>query len=279
MDVRPKTLVAFGAAIRRRREGLELTLDGVAGKTGISKPYLSNIETGRTPGPPSEGKLVALAGALEWGEAALIAAADWLRTPVSVRKALAAADSARTPRREDGTIDLDRLMAAEGAAGTGEAGEGEMAVRMVPVINRVAAGKAEEYTDLDYPAGVAEEYVPAPEVAGAPVKSAFALRVTGDSMMPEYAEGEIVIVGPGEARDGDDCVVRLGRGANFATTFKRVFFVREGEGVERVRLVALNVKYGERVVAAEEVTGIYPVMYRLVAVKRGDLRAVGDGGL
>ncbi len=267
MNTRPKTLRSFGAAIRRQRETLGLTLDVLAAKTGISKPYLSNIETGRAPGPPSEGKLALIAAALGWPERELVMAGDWLRTPKSVREALLAADLAQAPRREDGTINLDRLMAAEPEEGRIV----ELPLRSVPVINRVAAGKPAEFSDLDYPAGIAEEYVPVPDLPGVPVKSAFALRVSGDSMMPEYMEGELLIVGPGEARDGEDCVVRLGRGANFATTFKRVFFVRtggEGEaGAGKIRLVALNPKYAERVVAAEEVTGIYPVLYRVVAVR------------
>src|SRR4051812_40348866 len=53
---RPASLASFGAALRRRREGLGLTLDALARATGISKPYLSNIETARAPGPPSEEK-------------------------------------------------------------------------------------------------------------------------------------------------------------------------------------------------------------------------------
>jgi len=43
-------------------------------------------------------------------------------------------------------------------------------------------------------------------------------------MMPEYAEGEILIVGPfmdGE-EDGRDCVVRTGERENFATAFNGV---------------------------------------------------------
>src|SRR4051812_1812405 len=78
--------------------------------------------------------------------------------------------------------------------------------------------------------GVADSYVAAPDLAEAPVAAAFAVKVSGDSMMPEYGEGEILIVGPGEAKDGDDCIVRLDEQENFATTFKRVTFEREGNG-------------------------------------------------
>ena len=42
---RPGSLAGWGAAIRRRAGEMGLTLDDVADATGISKPYLSNIET------------------------------------------------------------------------------------------------------------------------------------------------------------------------------------------------------------------------------------------
>ena len=48
---------ALGPKLRRQRRRLGLTLDELAGRTGISKPYLSLIETGRVPNPPSDEKL------------------------------------------------------------------------------------------------------------------------------------------------------------------------------------------------------------------------------
>lgn len=282
---KPRSLQEFGAAIRRRREAMGMTLDDVAKKTGISKPYLSNIETARAPGPPLEEKLRKLATALQCGAEVLLAAADWLRTPESVRKvvrAMAAGQGNEAPIRGDGAVDLDAILRREKPASHGRersAGEmGEIPLRAVPMINRVQAGRPTDFTDLDYPVGVADDYVPVPEMPGSPVKSAFALRVEGDSMEPDYREGDILIVGPGEAMDRDDCVVRLGDGANYATTFKRIFFVRtaagDGEEVVAVRLVALNAKYAERVVPLAEVSGIYPLLYRLMPAKRGE-RAAG----
>ena len=38
---------SLGIKLRRKRLRLGLTLDELAGRTGISKPYLSLIETGR----------------------------------------------------------------------------------------------------------------------------------------------------------------------------------------------------------------------------------------
>jgi transcriptional regulator with XRE-family HTH domain/SOS-response transcriptional repressor LexA len=295
---RPASLAAFGTALRRQREALDLTLDAVANLTGISKPYLSNIETARTPGPASEEKLRRIAAALQLPVDDLLTGADWLRTPASIRRAVAAggaqpaAGDDALPRRADGTIDLDRLVPGHPAAPRSEnappspgatappsPADAMLPVRNVPLINRVAAGKASEFTDLGYPAGIADQYVPAPDLPDAPAAAAFALRVVGDSMTPVYREGEILIVGPGAAKDGDDCVVRLGELEHFATTFKRIFFVREEEGEDvapsAVRLVPLNPAYAERVVPLESVTGIYPLMYRLLPARGG--AGAGDG--
>src|SRR4051794_41974510 len=64
-DARVTEMVeALGPKLRRQRRRLGLTLDELAGRTGISKPYLSLIETGRVPNPPSDEKLVRLGEAL-----------------------------------------------------------------------------------------------------------------------------------------------------------------------------------------------------------------------
>ena len=282
LNLRPTDLRHFGSDLRRARRAATadgLTLDQVAAATGISKPYLSNIETGRTPGPPSEEKLRLLARALRLPAADLLAAADWLRTPTSIRKAILGAE---LPRRADGAIDLDRLMASGRNADIAVSSSPEAAdlkhnpstngdllpLKQVPLINRVAAGKAGEFGDLSYPAGVADAYVAAPDLPETPTGALFAVRVVGDSMLPEYHEGEILVVGPareGELRDGDDCVVRLGELENFATTFKRVFYIKDAAGAATAaRLLPLNPAHHERMVKLEDVTGIYPLVYRLV---------------
>jgi transcriptional regulator with XRE-family HTH domain len=297
--LRPPSLKAFGAALRRRREALGFTLDELMAKTRISKPYLSNIETGSAPGPASEEKLRRIAAALQIPVKDVVAAGDWLRTPASVRRMIEGAGRG-LPRRADGAIDLDAAgigsqlsvpsSQLKGPAIGNQQRKTEnrdpptenpsIPLRPVPLINRVAAGQAAEYTDLDYPAGVADRYVPMPDLPGAPVASAFALRVIGDSMMPEYREGEIVVVGPageetatteirGPVKDGEDCVVRLGEAENFATTFKRIFFTRNDAGETiGLQLTALNPAYAPRLVKLEDVSGIYPLMYRVVPARR-----------
>ncbi|HEX8875342.1 MAG TPA: LexA family transcriptional regulator [Phycisphaerales bacterium] len=147
----------------------------------------------------------------------------------------------------------------------------------VPLINKVVAGYPREFTDLGYPARVADEYVRCPDIDD---PDAFAARVVGDSMLPEYREGDIVVFSPlREIKSGMDCFARLEPDGE--TTFKRVFFeaatdpthpassdtasdrgdtaVRfedEASGV-KVRLQPLNPAYTARVVEREQVGGLY----------------------
>ena len=84
-------------------------------------------------------------------------------------------------------------------------------LRYIPLHNRVPAGDPKEYTDGDYPAGDAEEFVPCPE--DLTDKTAFALRVEGNSMEPRFKEGDIVIVSPySELKGGAPVVYRLKNG-------------------------------------------------------------------
>src|SRR5580765_5604030 len=79
---------ALGPKLRRQRRRLGLTLDELAGKTGISKPYLSLIETGRVPNPPSDEKLRRLEQTLGIPIGELISQAHLQRTPRDVRAVL-----------------------------------------------------------------------------------------------------------------------------------------------------------------------------------------------
>ena len=364
------SLAEFGRLVRARRQARHLTLDQLAHLTRISKPYLSNIETARAPGPASDEKLARLEVALQFPAGHLVGLAAWLRTPASIRawlrevapRAGVAGQSLaprlpNLPRRADGSVNLDALLAQVGVGETGKAAGSSVGapptlaesknadavrsrpgakVRMVPLINRVAAGPATEFTDLDYPAGIADDYVPAidpaallppSEGAGAPAMGPtggmvgtggmFAVRVAGDSMFPDFIDGEIVIVGapsgesyapwssqPGahavagaeaqgqaaaavpsaaEIANGAVCLVRLDAAENFAQTLKRVYFedpavvgvapadragdVPEGAG-GLIHLTPINPAYPTRRVPREQITGLYPVLWKLIPMRK-----------
>ena len=125
--------------------------------------------------------------------------------------------------------------------------------REVPVINRVTAGYPTEFTDLGYPARVADDYVRVPDIDD---PDAFGARVVGDSMEPDYREGDVVVFSPKVAVvSGMDCFVRLE--PDQESTFKRVYFERSSSGAEMIRLQPLNSGYPPVVVPRERVAGLY----------------------
>src|SRR3982750_100758 len=80
---------AIGPKLRRQRRRLGLTLVERAGRTAISKPYLSLIETGRVPNPPSDEKLRRLEQVLGFQTGELLSQAHLQRTPRDVQAMLA----------------------------------------------------------------------------------------------------------------------------------------------------------------------------------------------
>ena len=277
-------LQEFGAMIRGLRHTRSMTLDQLAAATGISKPYLSNIETARLSGPPSPELLSRLETGLGAQSGTLLRLADWLRTPDSIR--LLMPQSATTlPRHSSGTVNLDAILKggqpAKGStlAPAKKSGTGILPVtlRQVPLINRVAAGKPAEFTDLDYPAGVADAYIPSPQPDSPEdaEQNLFALRIDGDSMEPDYHAGDIIVLSATQMpQSGQDCLVRLDEAENFSTTFKRVYFVDSagkpsGDG-QLAQLVPLNPQHKTRTIERSQISGLFPAVWKITPAGRGD---------
>lgn len=254
----------LGVKLRRQRRRMGFTLDDLAAKTGISKPYLSLIETGRVPNPPSDEKLRRLEQTLGFKPSELISQAHLQRTPSDVRDMLhkLLADKEKTVALKPGvagSINLDDAylsgVLAELAEKSGNVER--VSTNSVPVINKISAGYPKDFSDMSYPPRVADDYIGCPDLHD---QDAFAARVHGDSMTPKYNQGDIVVFSPAAApKDGDDCFVRFADGQ---TTFKRVFFENDEAGEEVIRLQPRNEKYRPRVVRAEEVGGLYKAVYR-----------------
>ncbi|GAB4385433.1 MAG: hypothetical protein Kow0022_11280 [Phycisphaerales bacterium] len=260
-----------GRLLRAFRERRSLSLDELAKRAGCAKSYLSAVENGHK-GPPSEALLHRLESALGIDDRSLIHAAMWARTPAPVRREVAELTSASSATRHlceiiraGGSLDeayrsgkLRGLVDAIAAADEPRIVESSLPLE-VPLINRVAAGYPADFTDLGYPARVADEYVRCP---GLTDPDAFAARIVGDSMMPEYREGDIVVFSPARrVASGDDCFVRIA--PDHESTFKRVYF--EGQpGSELIRLQPINNRYPPRVLPREQVLGLY----RAVSVTR-----------
>ncbi len=265
----------LGQRLRHRRQEKGLTQDQVAGRVEISKPYLSNIETGRAKNPPSDRVLEAFERVLDFEPGELVRLANFQRTPDDVRdeherlrsevgdlraalqQLIRSQDEQEPSRTDAGGIDLDDIVKL--ARGEGNVERLSPGVR-VPIINSVAAGYPQVFTDLDYPTSVADDYIRCPDVHD---PHAFAARVVGDSMEPNYREGDIVIFAPSQpARSGDDCFVRFTE--DRGTTFKRLYQDRE----RTLRLQPLNNRYPSETYPAEEIDGLWPAVYRVQPLRR-----------
>lgn len=251
--------VPYGQRIRRARNDRGQTLDGLAAEVGISKAYLSLIETGRLVNPPVDAKLTRLESSLGFVPGELVREAQIARTPPDIRAALATLAGGRVGVDLDAAYLSGVLQKAVDARATDVE---TVALAAVPVINQVSAGGPTEFADLSHPAADADAYVglPAGGCPGVADPHAFAARVSGQSMAPKYAAGDVVVFSPAaEVRDGDDCYVRLADGR---TTFKRVYVEVDAEGQRVARLQPRNPAYDVRTVPAEQIAGLYRAVYR-----------------
>jgi len=249
--------MSLGQIIRKRREELNLTLDEVSSRIGFSKPYLSTIETGKVKNPPSDELLKKLEKMLEFESGLLLHIAHMERLPSDIRQQYESSEAENKKWRQviknliqqktdvtqlDSLLDQTELDIERGCYPVS-------AGQLVPVINKVAAGYPTEFNDLDYPVGIADDYVRCPDLHD---PSAFAVRVVGDSMEPKFHEGDIVIFSPSaEVRNGDDCFIRFEM--PHETSFKRVFF----EPDNKVRLQPRNEQYSPLVVDGKRINGLY----------------------
>jgi len=241
---------------------MKLTLDEVSSRVGFSKPYLSTIETGRVTNPPSDELLKELEKTLKFRRGLLLRIAHLQRLPSKIRQEYESAEAENLKlrqfiknisRKQKKASGLDKLL-AKTKLDVKRATPAISAGRAVPVINKVTAGYPSDFNDLDYPVGIADDYVRCPDVHD---PNAFAVRVVGDSMEPKFREGDIVVFSPAaEVHTGDDCFVRFT--SPHETTFKRVFF----EPKNKIRLQPRNEKYSPTIIGGKRVNGIYRALIR-----------------
>jgi repressor LexA len=249
--------MSLGQIIRRKREQVNLTLDEVSSRVGFSKPYLSTIETGKVKNPPSDELLRKLEKILKFEPGLLLHIAHLEGLPSDIRQKYESAEAENQKFRQvikniihkkTNVRKLDALL-AEDNLGIEQEKASLAAGRMVPVINKVAAGYPADFDDLDYPAGVADDYVRCPDIHDT---NAFAVRVVGDSMEPKFSEGDIVVFSPAaEVHNGDDCFIRFAE--PHETAFKRVFF----EPDNKVRLQPRNENYSPLIIDGKRINGLY----------------------
>jgi len=132
------------------------------------------------------------------------------------------------------------------------AGERERAFRPVPLLGFAQAGAGGFFDDAGFPVGQGWDEVALPGFAD---EGTYALEVTGDSMMPAYRDGDILIVAPGaQVRRGDRVVVRTADGEVMAKILKR-------QTARQLELASLNPEHPERVVPVSEVDWVARILW------------------
>ncbi len=253
--------MALGKIIRQKRKELKLTLDEVAAKTGFSKPYLSTIETESVNNPPSDELIAKLEKILKFKKGYLLYLAHKEKLPSDIRRELEALHAENRKyrsllqnilKRKQKVSDLGRLLSDQDFQDIKDRPPGNW----IPIINKVAAGYPSDFDDLGYPVGFADDYVLAPDLND---PNAFAVRVVGDSMEPEFRQGDIVIFSPAApVQSGYDCFIRFQN--PYEATFKRVFF----DAKNQIRLQPRNEKYPPQFVKPSRISGLYKavIQYR-----------------
>jgi SOS-response transcriptional repressor LexA len=180
------------------------TYEDLARRVGVTGVYVSQIMQGKK--VPSDEVIVALARALDLDLARMILLAHYEKAPAGV-KPIFERLSRHTPAEFMG--DVGRYDNIELAA-LGHA-------QKLPVVGLVQAGSFMPSEDGEFPAGIADDYIYSDQRG----QNLFGVRLTGDSMEPEFKAGDILVVNPNlEPQNGDFVIAKL-KNENEAT-FKKL---------------------------------------------------------
>ncbi|SHF08314.1 Phage repressor protein C, contains Cro/C1-type HTH and peptisase s24 domains [Kaistia soli DSM 19436] len=125
--------------------------------------------------------------------------------------------------------------------------------RQVPLIGFAQAGAGGFFDDGGFPAGQGWDEVAFPQTQK--VEGVYALEVSGDSMMPLYRDGDVIIVSPtSPSRIGDRVVVRTRQGEVMAKVLAK-------RGTRTVELSSLNPDHPNRVLAARDIEWIARIIW------------------
>jgi len=125
-------------------------------------------------------------------------------------------------------------------------------MRMVPLIGMAQAGTGGYFDDAGFPAGAGWEEIAFPELAD---EHAYALEITGDSMLPVYRDGDRIVVSPStNPRRGDRVVVKTQNGEVMAKLLARMT-------AQRLELKSLNPAYDDRSFALNEIVFVHRIIW------------------
>ena len=153
---------------------------------------------------------------------------------------------------------ISRLLAASGAGVeefsdllSGRKGQPPKR-KQIPLMGFARAGKGGFFDDSGFPAGNGWDEI---DVPGVTDQNAYALEITGDSMMPIYREGDTIIVSPAATvRKGDRVVVRTTDGQVMAKLMQR-------QTSKTLELASFNPNHATKVMDMKEVDWIARIMW------------------
>jgi phage repressor protein C with HTH and peptisase S24 domain len=127
-----------------------------------------------------------------------------------------------------------------------------ISLKLIPLIGLAQAGSAGYFDDAGFPAGAGWEEIAFPEL-GDP--HAYALEITGDSMLPVYRDGDRIIVSPSAStRRGDRVVVRTTEGEVMAKLLARIT-------MRKVELQSFNPQFEDRSLELTEIAFIHRIIW------------------
>jgi phage repressor protein C with HTH and peptisase S24 domain len=153
---------------------------------------------------------------------------------------------------------ISRLLAASGASVeefsdllSGRRGQPPK-MKQIPLLGFARAGKGGFFDDSGFPAGNGWDEI---DVPGVTDQNAYALEITGDSMMPIYREGDTIIVSPAATvRKGDRVVVRTMDGQVMAKIMQR-------QTSKTLELASFNPNHATKVMDMKDVDWIARIMW------------------
>ncbi|HEV2652365.1 MAG TPA: helix-turn-helix transcriptional regulator [Rhizomicrobium sp.] len=124
--------------------------------------------------------------------------------------------------------------------------------RSVPLIGMAQAGARGFFDDAGFPAGAGWDEIPFPELSD---EHAYALEITGESMLPVYRDGDRIVVSPSASvRRGDRVVVKSAAGEVMAKQLSR-------QTAQRIELKSFNPAFEERSFALNEIVFMHRIIW------------------
>ena len=122
----------------------------------------------------------------------------------------------------------------------------------VPLLGFAQAGAGGFFDDAGFPAGQGWDLIELPTRSG---EGSYALQVQGDSMLPLYRHGDVLVVQPNAAvRKGDRVVVKTNSGEVMAKVLER----RTAKAID---LVSLNPEHPDRQLATGDVEWLARIVW------------------